>query len=150
MCCLQCVPLPPGDRPGPYEQCGGRDFNGTLCSGIQCCSSGLQCIFINPFYSQCIPDFALADLDEPCGPATPDDKKCALQSRASGPVFLKCSSETDEGATCVLCGFRGLACCPEGVFRPDRPQCQAAPRFTPEIPCNEEEDVCEGDIIQDN
>ena len=148
---MQCAPQPsPDERPGPYDQCGGRNYNGFLCepSGSQCCSSGLQCIWINEYFSQCLPEGSLADLDEPCGPATTDNKSCLLRSRASGPVLMKCSSDTDPDAVCVLCGFRGLACCPAGVVSPDRPPCQAAPRFTPEIPCNTEDDICEGDIIR--
>eukprot|EP00892_Ulva_mutabilis_P011297 jgi/Ulvmu1/853/UM100_0004.1 len=147
----QCVPLPnTTERPGPWEQCGGSGYTGFLCgTDIQCCSPGLQCVFINDFFSQCIPESFLADVGEPCGAATEGNTRCLLQSRASGPTFIKCSSETDTNATCVLCGFRGQACCPEGVFRAGRPQCQAAPRFTPEIPCNEEDDICEGDIIDD-
>lgn len=140
---LQCIPSPSDtDRPGPWQQCGGMGF-----SDNSFCTSGLQCIWIDPFYSQCTPDVLLADLDEPCGPATSDNKKCALQSLASGPVYLKCSSSSSSDAKCVLCGFRGLACCPAGFTTSDRPPCQAAPRVTPEIPCNAEDDICEGDSI---
>ena len=131
---MQCVPAPAApdpdaERPGPYEQCGGQGYTGSN----SCAPGGLQCIWIDPFYSQCLPEEQLADLDEPCGPATTDNKKCLLQSRLAGPVFMKCSSDSDPEAKCVLCGFRSLACCPAGISRPDRPPCQAAPRFTQEL-----------------
>lgn len=134
---MQCIP---GDV-AAYQQCGGMGYDGATL-----CGPSLQCIWVNEFYSQCIPENELADLDEPCGPAA-GGKKCALRSQKAGPVFMKCSSPTDGDAKCVLCGFRDLACCPVGFGSPDRPPCQAAPRFTAEIPCNFDTDNCEGDII---
>ena len=142
---MQCVPTTTApspdntsDRPGVYERCGGIGYSGSqFCEG-----GGVQCIWINPHYSQCLPETQLADLDEPCGPATSNNQKCLLRSRLAGPVFMKCSSDTDPEAKCVLCGFRSLTCCPAGVGSPDRPPCQAAPRFTQEIECNVEEDIC--------
>jgi hypothetical protein len=73
-----------------YQQCGGQNWKGPVC-----CDSGLDCVFSNPYYSQCLP--SSKPTSTPTSNPTPSPTLKPTPSPTSSPTTLTdyCLSATD-------------------------------------------------------
>jgi hypothetical protein len=93
---------PPATCPNKQgSQCGGKAFTGNTC-----CPSGLQCVYVEPYWSNCQP----ATSKQVAGGA----------AVATAPVSQPATSNTQQQcsnakwAQCAGKAFKGEKCCPSG------------------------------------
>lgn len=126
--------------PSLWQQCAGKNYDGKQ----NCCQQGLECIFSNPWYSQCQPkagDMPCSSTDDPEGepeqePApepvpqdlvVPEEPQEQPEPEPTQPVpgpkpQAQPPTDTDDTSSCPKAwkqcagdGYRGIQnCCSEG------------------------------------